>query len=657
MRRGLVVKGVSIAVASAIGLLALGHRATSPFAVIRAANVVTLTQLPPNDYPSPIGLDWLSPSNQLLISTYWNTGVPHNFETVDRDTGTHSAWGAQSGWTDEIYFASVRSGQPGGWVEGDVFSAKGSVDVTHIAKFDQNGTLVTGSFATLPAETELKRGGVTFDRYGVPGLDGALVVIASNDVGKGVMPNVWKIDSSGSATKLATLDEHAEGVAVIPNDPQYGPWAGKILYGQEGSGSLGTIDPVTLTVTKLAIGRQVEDIWVIPPNSDFYGVDHLEGGDPSTFGKVWTAPASQWTNLVGKVLLAQEHGAHLWTAEWNGTSFVFDEVNDGSLGPSQNGHQWEHITFAPASGAADANIQLTPATATNRVGDPHVLTAHVNVDSGSGFANAPANTTINIAIVSGPGTLSAPSCQTVGTTGSCTVTLTSTSTGGTTIHASTDVTVGGTPLHRETGDSHTGDSADAKKTWVNAKISIVPDATNEVGQSHTFTATLMKDVGDGNGYVAAAGETLTIALTPSNGATPSPAGPFVLTTNGSGQASATFSSPSAGLVTGHATSTLSVNGSAPFTIATDSVAPNSGDAVKTYVDANIQITPDGTNRVGATHTFTAHVAINTGSGFSNAPDGTAISFTIDSGPGSFTTTSPCTTTGGTGSCTIGLTSA
>jgi hypothetical protein len=75
------------------------------------------------------------------------------------------------------------------------------------------------------------------------------------------------------------------------------------------------------------------------------------------------------------------------------------------------------------------------------------------------------------------------------------------------------------------------------------------------------------------------------------------------------------------------------------------------------VDANIQITPNGTNPVGATHTFTAHVNVNDGSGFTNAPDGTQISFTIDSGPGSFTSANPCTTAGGTGSCTITLTSA
>ena len=71
---------------------------------------------------------------------------------------------------------------------------------------------------------------------------------------------------------------------------------------------------------------------------------------------------------------------------------------------------------------------------------------------------------------------------------------------------------------------------------------------------------------------------------------------------------------------------------------TDGAGANSADAVKTYVDANIQIAPlTATNHIGVTHTFTAHVNVNSGTGgFLNAPDGTQISFTTDSGPGAFT---------------------
>ena len=70
----------------------------------------------------------------------------------------------------------------------------------------------------------------------------------------------------------------------------------------------------------------------------------------------------------------------------------------------------------------------------------------------------------------------------------------------------------------------------------------------------------------------------------------------------------------------------------------DATYPGSDGACEPLqvVDANIQITPNGVNRVGDTHTFTAHVNVNDGTGFVNAPDGTQISFTIDAGPGSFT---------------------
>src|SRR5262249_45377838 len=127
-------------------------------------------------------------------------------------------------------------------------------------------------------------------------------------------------------------------------------------------------------------------------------------------------------------------------------------------------------------------------------------------------------------------------------------------------------------------------------------------------------------------------------------------------TNAAGQCTITFSSPSAGKVTGHATASLTVGGVA-ITVQTNGQNGNSGDAVKTYVDANIQITPNGSNPVGPTHSLTAHVNVNDGSGagFVSAPAGTSITF-IKSGPGSFTTPNPCTTVGTTGSCTVTLTS-
>ncbi len=118
----------------------------------------------------------------------------------------------------------------------------------------------------------------------------------------------------------------------------------------------------------------------------------------------------------------------------------------------------------------DANIAITPATAINRISTNHTLMAHVNVNTGSGgFVSAPNGTVITFTL-SGAGSFVGPStCTTVGGTGSCTVTISSASTGSSTVRAKTDVVVGGVTLHRESGDGKAGDSADAAKLWADAR--------------------------------------------------------------------------------------------------------------------------------------------------------------------------------------------
>ncbi len=70
-----------------------------------------------------------------------------------------------------------------------------------------------------------------------------------------------------------------------------------------------------------------------------------------------------------------------------------------------------------------------------------------------------------------------------------------------------------------------------------------------------------------------------------------------------------FTSNSAGAVSGHATVSLTLDG-VSLTRSTDGVSPNSGDAVKRFVDAKISITPDEVNEVGQPHTFTVHVEVD-----------------------------------------------
>ena len=347
---------------------------------LRAANVVTLTQFGgTGQYSAPVGIDWLPATNELLVSDNYPGGLPSNFIRVDRSTAVPTVFApAIAAWENEIYFASVRPNSPSaaaGWKVGYVYTAKGNVDPACIAELDPTGAVTNGCFAFLPGkngtgETKLKRGAVKFDYVGVA--SGDLLIIASDP--EYPPSTVYRIDHSGTVTMLAEItDQHAEGIATIPNDPKYGPWAGKLVVGEEYIQSaeaipLNCVYPCAGGTTRTNLGVEIEDIWVVPADSAFYGVDYNEG-QPA---KLWTADSNQWTNFVGRILLATEHTALLNILDWNGSSFVPTLINDGSF--SQNpvqAVQWEHITFAPNVSPAITIVKLT--NGTNNDAPPGIL--------------------------------------------------------------------------------------------------------------------------------------------------------------------------------------------------------------------------------------------------------------------------------------------
>lgn len=117
------------------------------------------------------------------------------------------------------------------------------------------------------------------------------------------------------------------------------------------------------------------------------------------------------------------------------------------------------------SAGPQATIHISPEKAANAAGTSRTLTAHVDIHTSAGVANASAGTNITFTILSGPGSLSESSCFTVLSSGSCSVTLTSAGAGVTTIRGSTTLTLDGRSLSRSTGDGLSGDGDDALIMW------------------------------------------------------------------------------------------------------------------------------------------------------------------------------------------------
>src|SRR5579862_212079 len=319
----------------------------------------------------------------------------------------------------------------------------------------------------------------------------------------------------------------------------------------------------------------------------------------------------------------------------------------------------------------DAEIQIQPLSSTNVVNDMHTFTVTVlqNLGDGQGFVPYPdAQVLPTLAFSNGATSqLAGGTCtnQLTDVNGQCTITVNSTTGGQVTIHATTTVSVAGQSITRATGDGLSGDTPNAVKTYVDAQISITPvNVTNPAGTAHLFTVTVKQDLGDGNGFVPRSGASVTPSIQSSNGATGQiVTGPGttcgVTPTDANGECAITVNSTTAGLVTVHATTTVSVGGKSIMRSTGDNLSGDSSDAVKNYVsaDGRITISPlTATNQVGDAETFQVTVTQSTNGGTFSPAAGITVTpkLTYANGATSQAAGGSCTTgtTKADGTCTI-----
>ena len=313
------------------------------------------------------------------------------------------------------------------------------------------------------------------------------------------------------------------------------------------------------------------------------------------------------------------------------------------------------LTITPVFAApVDANIQITPATATNAVGTNHTLTITVNT---SGGMIAAGGGTATATITSGPGSfVGGNTCTYSGgsASASCTVVITSATAGTTAVSATSNIPVDGDGSLSRTTDGTAGSSGPAQMNWVDANIQIAPaTATNPVGTNHTVTIT----VNTSGGTIAAGGGTATASIASGPGSFVGGNTCTYLGGGASASCTVVITSATAGTTKVSATSSIPLAGDGSLSRTTDGTGGNSGQAQKNWVDANIQIAPaTATNEIRTNHTLT--ITVNASGGTIAAGGGTATA-SIASGPGSFVGANTCTYTGGSASasCTVVITSA
>jgi hypothetical protein len=240
-----------------------------------------------------------------LYSTNLSGGAAAKFGTP---LGTGTAAGVQSSGSVGEVVVGASLGQAG-FAQGDVYT--GSQANGDIFQYNANGTS-QNLFTTLPSGS----GGVRqifFDPGSSFGGDMLVTTMSGN---------VYKVNSAGSVSLLAAIGEDTEGMDIASS--AWGPFAGDLLVGSEGSGTIRLVSP-TGTVTVLgSVGEfpGAETLSVVPLNLN--PSDPLQGFYVANYTQnIQFAAASNFTGLLGDATITDEFGGStMWDVHYTGSGFT-----------------------------------------------------------------------------------------------------------------------------------------------------------------------------------------------------------------------------------------------------------------------------------------------------------------------------------------------
>jgi hypothetical protein len=328
-------------------------------------NLATNTFVPVvTDLNEPVGIDWQPTINSLVLSdNERGNGSPFNFKRLYTNTAPSNVtietnWSGVHDVTNEVKLATVKT-TAAGFTSGDIYFSSGD----GIGWLSADGSVSNLNWCVLTNATMTNalplRGSLYVDQTGV--FSNNLIVVTSGDTDETTGRGVWRVDAQTNRTLVASITtKHLEGVVTLPNNvTNWGPWAGKIITGDEDfldqnnlpKPLIYTIDAngsVTNFDTGLLIpdGIHPEDFDIIPTNQDLYICDFFNNS-------IMKLPASNFTNHVDQLLITDAGEvtgeASLFIVRWDNatTNFITRKIKykraDGTTG------LFEHVTFAPVN--------------------------------------------------------------------------------------------------------------------------------------------------------------------------------------------------------------------------------------------------------------------------------------------------------------------
>jgi hypothetical protein len=316
---------------------------------ISDCSITNTFQVVATNVPSPIGIDYSSVSNCLLISLNHPYGETNNFARLGTN-GILTRWSGIHGRPDEVKIATVKN-TINGFTNGDMyFGSDTQIGWLSANAMRSNITWCTLTNGVLTNATYL-RGSLYVDQTGT--WSNNLIAVSSDSGADPSSKGVWSVDSQARPTLLATIQTpHLEGVVTLTNDPaKWGPWAGKVITGDEDFQEPdGTPKPLiyALGPDGQAVGYPLgifpEDFDIVQTNQDLYCVNF--NGDPSTILKI---SRDLLTSYVGDLLVTEAgeaaQPARLSIVHWDSATSRFF-IRAIAL-PDTLGSHFEHVTFAP----------------------------------------------------------------------------------------------------------------------------------------------------------------------------------------------------------------------------------------------------------------------------------------------------------------------